>query len=52
MAVRDTDEGVLITTTAPGLARNIGDAVHSAWEGELGYTDSDEGNVLRVTWTR
>lgn len=52
MAVRDTDDGVLVTTTDPGLARNIGDAVHSAWEGDLDYTYSEEGNVLRVTWTR
>lgn len=38
--------------TDPNLARNIGDAVHRAWEGELDYTYSDEGKVLRVRWTR
>ena len=52
MAIQDQDDGVLVTTTEPNLARNIGDALESAYEGELDYTYSDEGNILRITWTR
>ena len=36
----------------PGLARNVGDALHSAYKGDLQYEYVDEGGVLRVTWTR
>lgn len=52
MDIVDEDDGVLVTTTDPRLARNIGDALESAYEGELDYQYSDEGNILRVTWTR
>jgi hypothetical protein len=52
MAMTEQEEGLLITTTDPSLARNIGDALHHAYRGELDYQYSEEGNVLRVTWTR
>ena len=52
MEIKDPDGSILITTTDPGLARNIGDAIAHAYEGELDYQYTEEGNVLRVTWVR
>lgn len=52
MAVRDVESDVLITTTDPNLARNIGDALHRAYEGDLDYQYTEESNELRVTWAR
>jgi NMD protein affecting ribosome stability and mRNA decay len=52
MAVDDVDDGVLITTTDTHLARDIGEAVHAAYKGELEYHYNKEENLLRVLWTR
>jgi hypothetical protein len=52
MAVREEKEAIVVTTTDPGLARNIGDALRDAYEGELDYQYTDEGHLLRVTWSR
>jgi hypothetical protein len=52
MEIKDPDGEILITTTDPGLARNIGDAIAAAYEGDLDYKYTAEGNVLRVTWIR
>jgi NMD protein affecting ribosome stability and mRNA decay len=52
MAIEDQDDNVLITTTSMGMARSIGDAVHSAYKGELDYQYTDESNILRVSWRR
>ncbi len=52
MAVEDVDDGVLITTTDTHLARDIGEAVHAAYKGELEYHYNKEENLLRVLWTR
>jgi len=52
MAVEDVESDVLITTTDPNLARNIGDALHRAYEGDLDYQYTEASNVLRVSWSR
>jgi len=52
MAIEDTDAGVLITTTGLHLARDIGEAVHAAYKGELDYHYNKEQNLLRVNWQR
>jgi NMD protein affecting ribosome stability and mRNA decay len=52
MAVEDVPEGVQITTTDTHLARDIGEAVHAAYKGELEYHYNKEENLLRVHWTR
>jgi NMD protein affecting ribosome stability and mRNA decay len=52
MAIRDEAGAIVITTTDSGLARNIGDAIHSAYEGDLDYEYTDGGNLLRVQWKR
>jgi hypothetical protein len=52
MAVVEHDDEVEITTSEPGLARSIGDAIHHAYRGELDYKYPDGGGVLRVRWSR
>jgi NMD protein affecting ribosome stability and mRNA decay len=52
MGVEDVDGGVLITTTDTHLARDIGEALHSAYKGELEYHYNKEENLLRVHWAR
>ena len=52
MDVRDEDDALVIRTTDLRLARSIGDALHSAYEGELDYQYTEGGNVLRVEWNR
>jgi hypothetical protein len=52
MAVEDSADGVLVTTTDTHLARGIGEAVHAAFKGELEFKYNKEENLLRVQWTR
>lgn len=52
MAVQDVGADLLITTTDPNLARNIGDALFHAYEGDLDYRYAEDSNVLRVGWAR
>ena len=51
MAVEDSAEGALVTTTDIHLARAIGEAVHRAYQGELEFHYNPEQNLLRVFWT-
>jgi NMD protein affecting ribosome stability and mRNA decay len=52
MAIRDEADAILVTTTDAKLARSIGEAIHRAYEGEVGYTFTKDENLLRVTWER
>lgn len=52
MAIEDVEGGVQITTTDTHLARDIGEAVHSAYRGDLEYHYNKEENLLRVHWAR
>jgi NMD protein affecting ribosome stability and mRNA decay len=52
MGIEGVEDGVLVTTTDIHLARNIGEAVHAAYKGELQYHYNKEENLLRVLWTR
>lgn len=52
MAIEDTGEGVLVTTTGTHVARDIGEALHSAYKGDLEYHYNSEENLLRVSWRR
>jgi hypothetical protein len=52
MAIEDTDDGVLVTTTDTHLARNIAEALQSAYKGELDFHYNKEENLLRATWSR
>lgn len=52
LGLEQQGDDILITTTTMGMARAIGDAVHSAYKGELCYQYSDESNILHVAWKR
>ena len=52
MGIEDVEGGVQITTTDTHLARDIGEAVHSAYKGDLEYHYNMEQNLLRVHWAR
>jgi hypothetical protein len=52
MRVEEQGETVTVTTTHPGLARSLGDALHHAYGGALDYHYPEEGTVLRVRWAR
>jgi NMD protein affecting ribosome stability and mRNA decay len=52
MDIEDVEGGVQITTTDTHLARDIGEALHSAYKGALEYHYNKEENLLRVHWAR
>jgi len=52
MAIEDVREGLQITTTDSHLARGIGEALHSAYKGELKLRYSRDENLLRAVWKR
>ena len=52
MAIREDRESIVITTTDAGLARNIGDALNRAYDGELDYRYADDETLVRVRWKR
>ncbi|QID16825.1 ATPase [Nitrogeniibacter mangrovi] len=41
-----------ITTTDVHLARNLGEALHDAYQGDLDYHYNDAEYLLRVNWSR
>lgn len=51
MEIREEDDKIVILTTGIHLARRIGDALFSAYEGDLDYT-YDEESFIRVFWKR
>lgn len=48
----EEESGVVFTFTDAHLARGIGDALQSAYKGELDYQYSKEDIMLRVSWSR
>ena len=50
IAVSEKADGVEITTTDIHLARALGEAVHSAYQGELEFHYNREDYLLRVHW--
>lgn len=52
MAIEDNAEGVTVTTTDTHLARDIAQALHNAYKGDLEFRYNKEDNLLRATWTR
>jgi len=51
MAIEEQEEGILLTTTDPHLARGIGEAVYRAYQGELDFRYVAESSMLPVSWT-
>ena len=52
IAIVDSDEGVTVTTTDIHLARDLAQALHRAYKGELELHYNKDDNLLRATWTR
>ena len=52
MAIENTKDGVLVTTTDLHLARDIAERLHDAYKGELEFHYNAEENLLRATWNR
>lgn len=50
MEIDEEGGEVMVTTTDINLARNIGDALHHAYKGDLEYHYNSEQNLLRVDW--
>lgn len=48
----DPDDGIVITTTDIHLARDLGEALHHAYHGELEFHYNKEEKLLRVHWSR
>ena len=52
VAIEEVPEGVVVTTTDIHLARDLGEAVHHAHQGELDFHYNEGENLLRVNWQR
>jgi hypothetical protein len=52
MGIEDQNDETVITFTEIHLPRGIGEALNSAYKGELNYQYTNEVNVLRVRWHR
>ena len=52
MAMVDSAEGVTVTTTDAHLARDLAQALHRAYKGELELRYNKEDNLLRASWSR
>lgn len=52
MAIDEADGKLLITTTDIHLARQIGEALHHAYQGDLDFHYNKEQYLLRIRWQR
>lgn len=52
MGIEDIDNKTIFTFTDAHLTREVGDALHHAYQGELDYQYTDEDIMLRVNWKR
>jgi NMD protein affecting ribosome stability and mRNA decay len=52
MAIEESEGGTLVTTTDIHLARDLGDAMHHAYQGQLEFHYNDAEDLLRVHWSR
>ena len=52
MGIEDSAEGATVTTTNTHLARDIAEALHNAYKGDLDYHYNKEDNLLRASWSR
>lgn len=52
VAIEEEGGGVLVTTTDIHLARDLGEALHHAHQGELEFHYNEGENLLRVHWQR
>ena len=52
MSIDEQGEVIVINTTDIHLPRRIGEALHSAYEGELDFHYDEEAYLIRVSWKR
>jgi NMD protein affecting ribosome stability and mRNA decay len=52
MHIEESDTGTILSFTEARLARDIGEALHHAYKGDLEYHYADEDVLLRVNWIR
>ncbi|MEO8332582.1 MAG: BCAM0308 family protein [Gallionella sp.] len=52
MDIEKSGRGMQVTTTDIHLARDIGEALHHAYQGELEFHFNSDQNLLRVSWSR
>jgi hypothetical protein len=52
MNVDDAGNRIVVTTTAIHLPRRIGEALKSAFDGELSFKYNENGYFFRVDWRR
>jgi len=52
MAIRESDDALVVTTTDANLAHAIGVALFQAYRGKLDAPWTEEGDLLRVRWER
>ena len=52
MEIKDDGNRIDITTTDIHVARRIGEAIQSAYEGELDINYGPEDYVVRIGWSR
>jgi hypothetical protein len=52
MSIVEAEGEVTVNTSEGALARNLGTALHHAYQGDLDYHYAEEGGVLRVRWSR
>lgn len=53
MSIEEQADGILLATfTDPQLARAAGEAVHSAYKGDLDFNYQEDEFLLRVAWRR
>jgi NMD protein affecting ribosome stability and mRNA decay len=52
MELRESEEGIDVTTTDVHLARGLGRALENAYQGELALDFVEGQSLLRASWTR
>ena len=52
MRIATEDGDMVITTTDIHLPQRIGEALHSAYKGELDFHYEEESYTIRVSWRR
>jgi NMD protein affecting ribosome stability and mRNA decay len=52
MGIEDTEEGTVLTFTDRHLPRGAGEAIESAYEGDLEIQYTDDAGIVRVYWRR